>query len=205
MLPTTIGVPPPRAERTARRCRWRGDWAVIAAISLSTVRRLRRSVFARRCSRDTRGMHHMPLHPTRTQPARQPGAVAIGFEGKRNPRDLFTGLTASSRQRCNRPSSLSALGSSSLRNRLFSNSPIRLSGWSRVTWGSGSVPIVVCRGGQERDHGLNTLRNRAKSAKSVAVDSRTTLCRIRLVPRCGLALKNRLRSGMLRDDREERP
>jgi hypothetical protein len=31
------------------------------------------------------------LHPTRTQPTRQPEAVATGFEGQRNPRDLFTG------------------------------------------------------------------------------------------------------------------
>jgi hypothetical protein len=28
----------------------------------------------------------------RSQPPRQPEAVAAGFEGKRNPRDLFTGL-----------------------------------------------------------------------------------------------------------------
>jgi hypothetical protein len=33
----------------------------------------------------------MRLHPARIQPARQPEAVAPGFEGKRNPRDLFTG------------------------------------------------------------------------------------------------------------------
>ena len=40
--------------------------------------------------RDTRGMDHMRLDPTRTQPPRQPEAVAAGFEGQRNPRDLFT-------------------------------------------------------------------------------------------------------------------
>src|SRR5260370_24577500 len=50
---------------------------------------LRPSMFPRYC--DTRGMDHMRLHPTRTQPARQPEAVAAGFEGQRNPRDLFTG------------------------------------------------------------------------------------------------------------------
>ena len=33
----------------------------------------------------------MRLYPTRTQPTRQPEAIAAGFEGKRNPRDLFTG------------------------------------------------------------------------------------------------------------------
>jgi hypothetical protein len=31
------------------------------------------------------------LRPARIQPARQPEAVAPGFEGERNPRDLFTG------------------------------------------------------------------------------------------------------------------
>jgi hypothetical protein len=36
-------------------------------------------------------MGDMRLHPARIQPARQPEAVAPGFEGKRNPRDLFTG------------------------------------------------------------------------------------------------------------------
>jgi len=33
----------------------------------------------------------MRLDPARPKPARQPEAVAAGFEGKRNPRDLFTG------------------------------------------------------------------------------------------------------------------
>jgi hypothetical protein len=37
--------------------------------------------------RDTRGMDHVRLHPTRLKPARQPEAVAAGFEGNRNPRD----------------------------------------------------------------------------------------------------------------------
>src|SRR6202045_2645434 len=41
---------------------------------------------------DTRGMNHMRLHPTRPQPARQPEAIAAGFEGQRNPRDLAAGL-----------------------------------------------------------------------------------------------------------------
>src|SRR6516225_4774495 len=41
--------------------------------------------------RDTRGMDHVRLDPTRRQPARQPEAVAAGFEDKCNPRDLFTG------------------------------------------------------------------------------------------------------------------
>jgi hypothetical protein len=36
-------------------------------------------------------MDHMRLHPMRTKPARQPEAVAAGFEGQRNPRNLFTG------------------------------------------------------------------------------------------------------------------
>src|SRR6201987_5126008 len=44
-----------------------------------------------RCG-DTRGMDHMRLHPTRPQPARQPEAIAAGFEGQRNPRDLAAGL-----------------------------------------------------------------------------------------------------------------
>src|ERR1700758_1530190 len=37
--------------------------------------------------RDTRGMDHVRLNPTRLQPARQPEAVAAGFEGNCNPRD----------------------------------------------------------------------------------------------------------------------
>src|SRR5712675_1797110 len=40
---------------------------------------------------DTRGMDHMRLHPMRTKPARQPEAVAAGFEGHRNPRDRAAG------------------------------------------------------------------------------------------------------------------
>jgi hypothetical protein len=36
-------------------------------------------------------MDHVRLHSTRTQPTCQPKAIAAGFEGKRNPRDLFTG------------------------------------------------------------------------------------------------------------------
>jgi hypothetical protein len=32
-------------------------------------------------------MDHVRLDPTRLQPARQPEAVAAGFEGNRNPRD----------------------------------------------------------------------------------------------------------------------
>src|SRR6516164_2627047 len=35
----------------------------------------------------TRGMDHVRLNPTRRKPARQPEAVAAGFEGNRNPRD----------------------------------------------------------------------------------------------------------------------
>ena len=41
--------------------------------------------------RHTRGMDHVRLYPTRLEPARQPKAVAAGFEGKRNPRDRATG------------------------------------------------------------------------------------------------------------------
>ena len=37
--------------------------------------------------RDTRGMDHVRLNPTRLQPARQPEAIAAGFEGNCNPRD----------------------------------------------------------------------------------------------------------------------
>src|SRR5712672_2898241 len=51
-------------------------------------------------------MDHMRLHPTRTQPARQPEAVAAGFEGQRNPRDLFTGpdcLIAPAMQQAKQP------------------------------------------------------------------------------------------------------
>src|SRR6266436_1840293 len=41
--------------------------------------------------RDTRGMDHVRLYPTRLKPARQPKAVAAGFEGNRNPRDRAAG------------------------------------------------------------------------------------------------------------------
>src|SRR5215813_11348405 len=40
----------------------------------------------------TRGMDHVCLDPTRREPARQPEAVAAGFEGQRNPRDRAAGL-----------------------------------------------------------------------------------------------------------------
>src|SRR5271154_5069946 len=53
-----------------------------------------RSVFARRCSprsRDNRGMDHVSLDAARLKPARQPEAVAAGFEGNRNPRDRAAG------------------------------------------------------------------------------------------------------------------
>src|SRR5436190_13909770 len=50
-----------------------------------------RSVFARRCSRETGGMDHVSLDATRLQPARQPKPVAAGFEGQRNPRDRAAG------------------------------------------------------------------------------------------------------------------
>src|SRR6202163_1017989 len=51
-------------------------------------------------------MDHVRLHPMRPQPARQPEAVAAGFEGQRNPRDLFTGpdcLIAPAMQQAKQP------------------------------------------------------------------------------------------------------
>src|SRR5689334_5741721 len=42
-------------------------------------------------NRHTRGMDHVRLYPARLEPARQPEAVAAGFEGHRNPRDSATG------------------------------------------------------------------------------------------------------------------
>src|SRR5881392_3011456 len=41
--------------------------------------------------RDTRGMDHVSLDATRLKPARQPEAVAAGFEGNRNTRDSAAG------------------------------------------------------------------------------------------------------------------
>src|SRR5437763_16701377 len=41
---------------------------------------------------DTRGVDHMRLDATRRKPARQPEAVAAGFEGQRNPRDCAASL-----------------------------------------------------------------------------------------------------------------
>jgi ribosomal protein S21 len=43
-------------------------------------------------------MDHVRLHPTRAKPTRQPEAVAAGFEGKRNRRDIAA-LTAMKRRR----------------------------------------------------------------------------------------------------------
>ena len=56
--------------------------------------------------RDTRGMDHVSLDVTRLKPARQPEAVAAGFEGKRNPRDRAAGpdrLIPPAMQHCNQP------------------------------------------------------------------------------------------------------
>src|SRR6202035_542305 len=47
------------------------------------------AMFPRNCY--TRGMDHVRLDPARFKPARQPKAVAAGFEGKRNPRDRAAG------------------------------------------------------------------------------------------------------------------
>src|SRR6202011_2135309 len=47
------------------------------------------AVFPRNCH--TRGMDHVRLYPARLEPARQPEAVAAGFEGNRNPRDIAAG------------------------------------------------------------------------------------------------------------------
>src|SRR5437868_10217144 len=41
--------------------------------------------------REARGMDHVSLDATRRKPARQPEAVAAGFEGNRNPRDRAAG------------------------------------------------------------------------------------------------------------------
>src|SRR5262249_180587 len=41
--------------------------------------------------RDTRGMDHVSLDAARRKPARQPEAVAAGFESQRNPRDRAAG------------------------------------------------------------------------------------------------------------------
>src|SRR3984893_14002831 len=40
---------------------------------------------------DPRGVDHVRFDPARIQPTRQPEAIAAGFEGQCNPRDLFTG------------------------------------------------------------------------------------------------------------------
>src|SRR5438477_12391579 len=41
--------------------------------------------------RDTRGVDHVRFYSTCLEPARQPEAVAAGFEGQRNPRDSVAG------------------------------------------------------------------------------------------------------------------
>src|SRR6516165_2250918 len=60
----------------------------------------------------TRGMDHVRLDPTRLQPARQPEAVAAGFEATAIRVIVRPALTDSSRQRCSRASSRSGFGSS---------------------------------------------------------------------------------------------
>src|SRR6201997_3048103 len=65
--------------------------------------------------RDTRGMDHMSLDPTRLKPARQPEAVAAGFEGKRNPCDRAPRPDRLIPPAGQQASSRSGLGSSFLR------------------------------------------------------------------------------------------
>src|SRR5205807_2474861 len=51
-------------------------------------------------------MDHVCFHPTCLEPARQPEAVAAGFEGKRNPRDRAPSpdrLIPPGMQHCNQP------------------------------------------------------------------------------------------------------
>src|SRR5438270_6877969 len=51
-------------------------------------------------------MDHVRFHPTCLEPARQPEAVAAGFEGKRNPRDRAPSpdrLIPPGMQHCNQP------------------------------------------------------------------------------------------------------
>ena len=60
-------------------------------------------------------MDHVRLYPASLEPARQPEAVAAGFEGQRNPRDLFTGPDRLIPPAMSTASSRSGLGSSFLR------------------------------------------------------------------------------------------
>src|SRR5207248_9359828 len=56
--------------------------------------------------RETRGMDHVSLDAARRKPARQPKAVAAGFEGKRNPGDRAAGpdrLTLPAMQQSKQP------------------------------------------------------------------------------------------------------
>src|SRR5262249_39725422 len=102
--------------------RWHTRHAAVAPFPTQPTQKPRfrnsvssRSVFARGGSRDTatlEGWIRCVFAATLTQPARQPEAVATRFKAQCNSRDVFTALTASSRQRCSRPRSLSALGSS---------------------------------------------------------------------------------------------
>jgi hypothetical protein len=58
-------------------------------------------------------MDHVRLDATPTQPARQPKAVATGFEGQCNSRDLFTGpdcLVAPAMQHAKQPTVALASG-----------------------------------------------------------------------------------------------
>src|SRR6266481_6408414 len=57
--------------------------------SRASVAFIRFTMRVRYC--DTRGMDHVRFDPARIQPTRQPEAIAAGFEGQCNPRDLFTG------------------------------------------------------------------------------------------------------------------
>src|SRR6202011_2018042 len=100
---------------------------------------LRPSMFPRYC--DTRGMDHMRLHPTRTQPARQPEASRPASKASAIRVIFLPALTASSRQRCSRPRSLSALGSSFFCG--WRSMPGSTPATSQLDWLSSTTAMIV--------------------------------------------------------------
>src|SRR5437763_3410394 len=92
--------------------------------------------------RDTRGMDHVRLYSTRRKPARQPEAVAASFEGSAIRVIVRPALTASSRQRCSRPSSRSGgLGSSFLRG--WRSMPGSIPATSQLDWLISTTAMIV--------------------------------------------------------------
>ena len=91
--------------------------------------------------RETGGMDHMRLDATRRKPARQPEAVAAGFEGERNPGDRVAGPDRLIPPACSTESSRSGLGSSFLRG--WRSMPGSTPPTSQLDWLNSTTATIV--------------------------------------------------------------